>query len=388
MFSFENIRPYSEQETMVAVKKLFINQNFIQQLSIFQDQININEWVKEVLSCQTQFQFHLTFAYKVFLYYIKRSCTNIHYSGIENINPQKQYLFIGNHRDIILDSALMQIYNFENGKEATLSAIGDNLIANQLFVELARVHKMFLVLRSGTLKEKISNTHLLSSYIYHSIFHENESVWISQGNGRTKDGNDKTQQGLMKMLTLASSQNPIQTLLQMNITPVTVSYQYEPCAQMKARELALSENTPYIKQTGEDTQSIIEGITGNKGEIHLVIGKPLQEEFDTIPSELSLNEKLALLCNLIDRQIYQNYYLFPQNFIAFDIQNHSEKFITQYSKTEKKSFIEYLNEKSKVSDVSQEKMMKYLLDIYANPVLNQLRIRKIRESGNRKSITY
>ena len=381
MFNFENIRPYSEQESMVAVKKLFTNPNFIQQLSIFQDQININEWVKEVLSCQTLFQFHLTFAYKVFLYYIKKSCTNIHYSGIENINPQKQYLFIGNHRDIILDSAIMQIYNFENGKEATLSAIGDNLVANQLFVELARVHKMFLVLRSGTLKEKITNTHLLSSYIYHSIFQEKESVWISQGNGRTKDGNDKTQQGLMKMLTLASPQNPIQTLLQMNITPVVVSYQYEPCAQMKARELALSENTPYIKQTGEDTQSIIEGMTGNKGEIHLVIGKPLQEKFDTIPPELSLNEKLAILCSLIDRQIHQNYYLFPQNFIAFDIQNHSEQFITRYSETEKKSFIEYLNEKSKVPDVSQEKMMKYLLDIYANPVINQLKAESRRQKA-------
>jgi hypothetical protein len=371
---FDNIRPYTEKETLAAVRKLFADAKFIQQLAIFEDKINVNEWVKEVLCCKTQLEFHLAFADRIFHYFIDKTCSNVHFSGIENINFENQYLFIGNHRDIILDSSLLQIYYFKNRTAATRSAIGDNLISSPLFVELARLHKMFLVLRSGTLKEKIQNTHLLSSYIHHSIFEEKESVWIAQGNGRTKNGDDKTQQGLLKMLTLASPQNAMQTLKQMQITPVSVSYQYEPCAQLKARELALSENAPYTKQPGEDAKSITEGITGFKGELHFVIGKPLQEEFDSIPHELSLNEKLVMLCNQIDRQIYEHYFLHPQNYIAFDMQENSEKFSSKYTPTEKLAFTNYLEKQSIIQDVSTEKMMKYLLDIYANPVRNRFEI--------------
>ncbi|MCL1850439.1 MAG: 1-acyl-sn-glycerol-3-phosphate acyltransferase [Bacteroidetes bacterium] len=375
---FENIRPYSEEETMQAVKKLFADPEFVLQLEIFRDKINVSEWVKEVLACKTQFEFHLTFANRVFHYFAEKTCTKIHYSGIENINPNNQYLFIGNHRDIVLDSSLLQIYYFKNGYDATRSAIGDNLISAPLFVELARLHKMFLVLRSGTLKEKINHTHLLSSYIHHSIFEEKESVWIAQGNGRTKNGDDKTQQGLLKMLTLADPENPLETLKQMQITPVTVSYQYEPCACLKARELALSENSTYTKQSGEDAESIINGITGFKGEVHFVIGKPLQQEFENIPPKLSLNEKLALLCDQIDRQIYMNYYLYPQNYIAIDIQENSDRFSAHYTQEDKLSFMNYLEEQSIVQDVTKEKMKNYLLDIYANPVRNKLRIEKLK----------
>jgi 1-acyl-sn-glycerol-3-phosphate acyltransferase len=371
---FDNIRPYSKEENMMAVKKLFTDHNLIKKLAIFEDKININEWIKEVLACKTQFEFHLTFADRVFHYFANKTCTQIHYSGIENINPKNQYLFIGNHRDIVLDSAFLQIYFFKNGHEETKIAIGNNLVSNPLFRELARLHKMFLVLRSGTLKERINNTHLLSSYIYHSIFEEKESVWIAQGNGRTKNGDDKTQQGLLKMLTLATPQNPMETLKQMQITPVTVSYQYEPCAQLKARELALSENAPYIKQAGEDTESIIKGITDFKGEVHFTIGKPLDHEFENINTELSLNEKLTQLCTLIDQQIYEHYYLYPQNYIALDIQENSDNFSKYYSQDEKIAFLNYLNQQSIIPDVTKEKMMKYLLDIYANPVKNRIEI--------------
>jgi len=373
---FDNIRPYTEQETMQAVKKLFTDPKFIQQLSIFEDKINVEEWVKKVLACSTRFKFHLAFADTIFHYFVEKTCKKVHYSGIENIDPKNPCLLIGNHRDIILDSAFLQIYYFKNGYEASRSAIGDNLIANLLFVELARIHEMFLVLRSGALKERLGNTQLLSSYIYHSIFEEKKSVWTAQGNGRTKNGDDKTQPGLLKMLTLVDPKNPLQLLKQMQITPVTISYQYEPCAQLKARELALSENAPYVKQPDEDARSIKEGITGYKGEVHFVIGKPLQQEFENIPQELSLNDKLALLCDQIDKQIYENYFLYPQNYMAIDIQENSGRdgarhVSTLYTDKEKIDFMKYLEEQAVVSDVPKEKMMKYLLDIYANPVRNK-----------------
>jgi len=373
--NFDSIRPYTEKETLEAVGKLFNTPKFIQQLSIFNDKIDVDEWVKEVLACKSELEFHLTFADRVFHYYVEKSCTNIHYSGFENINPNNPYFFIGNHRDIVLDSGFLQTYFFKNGYDETRSAIGDNLLANPLFVEMARMHKMMLVVRSGTLKERITNTNLLSSYIHHSIFEEKESVWIAQGNGRTKNGDDKTQQGLLKMLTLADPENAMHKLKLMQITPVVVSYQYEPCDQLKARELALSEKAPYKKQSGEDTKSIIEGATGFKGEVHFVIGKPLQHEFELIPTTFSLNEKLTFLCEQIDNQIYENYFLYPQNYIAIDIQDNTHRFSKQYTENEKTAFIDYVNKKSIIPDVSKEKMMKYLLDIYANPVRNKLRIK-------------
>ncbi|MCL2435560.1 MAG: 1-acyl-sn-glycerol-3-phosphate acyltransferase [Lentimicrobiaceae bacterium] len=368
---FDNIRPYTEEETMRAVKKLFTDPKFVKQLSVFEDKIKVNEWVKKILACHTRFEFHQAFADAIFHYFIEKTCTKVHYSGIENIDPKNPCLFIGNHRDIILDSAFLQIYFFKHGIEAARSAIGDNLIANQLFVELARVHEMFLVLRSGALKGRMANTQLLSSYIHHSIFEEKKSVWTAQGNGRTKNGDDKTQPGLLKMLTLANPKNPLQILKQMQITPVTISYQYEPCAQLKARELVLSENQPYIKQPGEDAHSITEGITGFKGEVHFVIGKPLQQEFENIPPELSLNDKLSLLCKQIDKQIYDNYFLYPQNYIAMDIRDNSNRFSERYTDAEKTEFVKYLDEQAVVPDVPKEKMMEYLLDIYANPVKNK-----------------
>jgi len=368
--NFDKIRPYNEKETMEAVKKLFYDPKFIKELSIFEDKINIQEWVKEVLRCKTRFEFHLTFADRVFNYFVGKTCTEVHYSGIENIDLNNQYLFIGNHRDIILDSTFLQTYYFKNGREATLSAIGDNLISTPLFVELARIHEMFIVQRSGTLKEKMNNTYLLSSFIHHSLFEEKKSVWIAQGNGRTKNGDDKTQQGLLKMLTFADTQNPFFALKQMKITPIAISYQFEPCAQLKARELALSENSAYTKLPGEDTKSIIEGVTGFKGKVHFTIGKPLQDEFDMISPELSLNEKLSILCEQIDHQIYRNYFLFPQNYIAFDIQENSNRFASQYSDKEKNDFINHVNQQAILEDVCREKMMKFLLDIYANPVRN------------------
>jgi hypothetical protein len=316
----------------------------------------------------------LTFADRVFHYFSDKTCTNIFYSGIENINPKNQYLFIGNHRDIVLDSAFLQIYFFKNKYEETRIAIGDNLTSTPLLAEVARLHKMFLVLRSGTLKERMNNTQLLSSYIYHNIFEEKDSVWIAQGNGRSKNGDDKTQQRQIKMLTMATTpQNAMQMLRQMRITPVTVSYQFEPCAQLKARELALSENAPYLKQKGEDTQSIITGITGFKGDVHFAIGKPLDQEFAEITEELSLNEQLTLLCDQIDRQIYDHYFLYPQNYIAFDIQENSDRFSTKYTQEEKNSFTNYLNEQSTLPDVPKDKMVNYLLDIYANPVRNKFK---------------
>ena len=368
MDKFENIRPYKDAEAVQAIHRLFNNQDFIKSLSFLKDQFDISELVKTALECKSILEFQMRFSGQVFNYFIQKSSTGIHYSGLENIKPEKAHLFIANHRDIVLDSSSLQNYFFENILRGTKTAIGDNLVTNPVFVELARINNMLLVLRSSTIHDKIANLHLLSEYIHHSIFEENESVWIAQRSGRTKDGYDVTQQGLIKMLSMANRKDPLEALKAIQLTPVTISYEYESCDQLKAREMALSENGDYVKKSGEDFKSIVQGVLGYKGEIRLHIGNPIIDEINQIDPSLNTNDQLFAVAKLVDQQIYADYHLFKTNYIAFDYQEQSQEFSSLYSEQEKDNFLNYLKKQSVVEDVSEEKMLHYLLLIYSNPV--------------------
>lgn len=365
---FENIRPYNDAEAVKAIQRLFHNQDFVKSLSFLKDQLDISEIVNIALGCQSILEFQMRFSSQIFKYFIGKSSTGIHYSGLENINPEKAYLFIANHRDIVLDSSSLQNYFFENNLKGTKTAIGDNLITTPVFVELARINNMLLVLRSSTIHDKIANLHQLSEYIHHSLFEENESVWIAQRSGRTKDGYDVTQQGLIKMLSMANRKNPLDTLKSIQLTPVSISYEYESCDQLKAREMALSENGDYVKKSGEDFKSIVQGVLGFKGEIRMKIGTPIIDEIDQIDKSLNNNDQLFAVTKLVDQQIYANYHLFKTNYIAFDYQEQSSEFSSLYTEKEKNDFLNYLKKQSVVDDVSEEKMLHYLLLIYSNPV--------------------
>ncbi len=269
----------------------------------------------------------------------------------------------------MLDSTFLQIVRFEQGLGATRSAIGNNLVKEQLHVTLARLNKMFLVYRDDKDKaELLKHTKQLSDYIQHTLFVEKESIWIAQRGGRAKDGIDKTQQGLLKMLVRSLKMSPTEALKKIKISTSTISYQYEPCDHFKARELALSEMGKYEKKPGEDLQSIIQGFIGYKGEMTLYIGHTLHHEFDAIDENLSINDQFAQAREIVDRQIHDNYYLYNTNYIAYDIDENTSRFSLFYTTEEKEQFIEYLNKQAICDDVSKEKMMNYLLKIYSNPI--------------------
>ena len=178
--------------------------------------------------------------------FIAQSSKGVTLSGIENIKENEAYMFIGNHRDITFDPALLEYYFFVENRNTSRIAVGDNLYSTPSLNEIAKLNKMIKVKRTGTMREKLENSYTLAAYIQQSLFEENESVWIAQRDGRTKDGNDYTKHGLVKMITLGNDKNLMETIRRMNITPVTVSYEYEPCDKLKARELAISEQGPYL----------------------------------------------------------------------------------------------------------------------------------------------
>ena len=367
---FEDIRPYTNLEFKEAYYRLMDDRRFQEAIALCIPNYSIDQFRKDFTNFNTIEEVQRDFDKRFVDSFIAQSSKGVTLKGIENISDDDAYLFIANHRDITFDPALLEYYFFIKHRKTSRIAVGDNLFTTPLLGEIARVNKMIKVKRNGTMREKLENSQKLAAYIQQSILVENESVWIAQRDGRTKDGNDYTKHGLVKMLTLGNHDNLIDFLRRMKITPVTVSYEIEPCDKLKARESAISEHTVYQKKPGEDFESIKQGIFGSKGRIALTIGVPIDQELDTIPENLSNNDKLQYVCQFIDKQIYMNYVLFPNNYIAHDLLHQNDEYHEHYTEDEKTAFEQYLQMKSRIEDVSEEKMRENLLKIYATPVDN------------------
>ena len=370
---FTAIRPYNDEELPYAVNRILMNQGFIHSLANFITDASLPATVKRIRKIKTCREMQEEIFAPMIRTFVQRSVDELTYAGFENLDKNKSYLFIANHRDILLDSALMQLYLINNGLPTTRSAIGDNLLSAPIYTDIAKISNMFTVIRANTPRTMLINSTLMSEYIRHSICKEKISVWIAQRNGRTKDGLDKTQQGVLKMLYSSNKENVFHSLKQLNIVPVTVSYEVEPCDRMKARELILTKlNKIYIKEHNEDYRSITTGIFTYKGKVHLQFGEPIDTFFDDKLVFGSTNEQFQYITNLIDQQMYKNYKLFPNNFIAFDIRNNDNRFQGKYTEGEKREFMKHINRQANIEDVSFVKMKKTLIDIYANPVASFL----------------
>ncbi|HQB19904.1 MAG TPA: 1-acyl-sn-glycerol-3-phosphate acyltransferase [Bacteroidales bacterium] len=366
---FAEIRPYTDQELPYAINRILVNQGFISSLANFLPGTSLPAVVKRIRKIKTCHEMQKEIFAPMVYTFIQRSIDKLTYGGFEKLDKEKSYLFIANHRDIILDSALLQIHLVENGLQTTRSAIGDNLLMAPIYTDLAKICNMFTVIRANTSRTMLINSTLLSEYIRMSICKDKKSVWIAQRNGRTKDGLDKTQQGVLKMLYSSEKTDIFQSLKKLNIVPVTISYEFEPCDRMKAREVVLTkQNKIYIKEHNEDYRSITTGIFSYKGRVHLEFGEPIDKFFNENMHFASGNEQFQYIANLIDEQMYRNYKLFPNNYIAYDIRQNSNQFADKYTETEKRDFVKHLNRQANIEDVSFTKMKKMLLEIYANPV--------------------
>jgi 1-acyl-sn-glycerol-3-phosphate acyltransferase len=370
---FEDIRPYTNAEFKEAYYRLMEDPRFQDALRLCLQNYGVEDFRKDMERYQTIEDVQVEFDKRFLDVFLSQSTKGVSLSGIENLEEAKTYMFIGNHRDITLDPALLQYYFFIEKRKTSRIAMGDNLFTTPLLGEIAKLNKMIKVKRGGTMREKLVNFQKLAAYIQYSLFEEKESVWIAQRDGRTKDGNDYTKQGLLKMITMGNDKHLLETIRKMNITPITVSYEYESCDKMKARELALSENGPYVKQPGEDFESIKQGIFGQKGRVALTIGQPLIDEIDLVPQNLNNNDKLYFVCQLIDRQIYKNYVLYPNNYIAHDLLYQNKDYAAHYNAEEQSKFEAYLQMQSVTNDVPKEKMLENLLKIYATPVDNYMK---------------
>ncbi len=368
----ESLRPYKNSEVADAINRLISHPGFERICKYLYPGHSTKKLIELLRSINTLDGFQSKFSHDAIKTVLKRTSDGLTYTGINKLTKNQGYLFIANHRDIILDSAFMELALVENRFPTTQIAFGSNLMANQLITDLARLNKVFIINRGGSKKEIFENTLLRSKYIHKVVIENNESLWISQRNGRTKNGDDKTQRGLLKML-VGPQNNIIQTLMRLNVIPVTISYEYEPCDIEKAIELYISKKAKYRKSKNEDINSMLSGIVNHKGRMHLTFGKPLNDALEKMKDDKLLpNDIFNNAVNTIDNQMYKNYKLWKTNYIAWDKLNNSKRFNNKYTEEEKEKFINYLNNKINKTDFTSEKneIERLMMEIYSNPVNN------------------
>lgn len=365
---FHEIRHYNEEEAKSALSQLLDNPQFLSAIKMFSTENSYDEIINELKHVDSIFKLQYSIIYRFVNFIIQNKTNGIAFSGINNIKHDEVYVFVGNHRDIVLDPVFLQKYFLMEDFNTSKIAFGDNLMTSNTLELFFKLNKMFIVKRGGTIREKLINSQLLSQYIHHSLTVEKESVWIAQRNGRAKNGIDRTQQGLVKMLVDFSKNDILSGFRELKIVPVSISYEYDPCDRLKARELILSENNSYKKRKGEDFESMKQGIFGYKGKVSLVIGKPIIDEIDKIDDSLRNNDKIGEMCKLIDEQIHRNFKLYENNYIAYDMVENSSEFAAHYSREQKEEFLKYIDKQSVIEDAPKDKMVQCLLKMYANPV--------------------
>jgi len=370
--NFEDIRFFHDYEVQPALHK-YVNHPMIKALLQFTfPETSFKEIELIVASCHSIHDFQSKVIYSSVRKVLEKSSEGLTYSGFENFKRDESYLFISNHRDIIMDTGLINAALLEQGLVMTASAIGDNLVKKPFLLLLSRLTRNFLVQRGLGPREMLKSSHNLSEYIKHLLCEEKRSIWLAQREGRTKDGNDVTQQGVLKMLAMAKGDLSISDYFsKIKIVPVAISYEFDPTDALKMPEImAKRMDEEYTKTVNEDFNSILKGALGKKGRIHLEAGKVLSLDwFDAVvKGESSVNEQLKSIAAGIDLQIHINYKLWPSNYIACDLLHNNEEHSCYYNEKQKRQFERRLTRRI---DLENSLEVNSFLLMYANPVINK-----------------
>ena len=376
-FDFEEIRCYKNEEVHDALERLSNEKQFMKVLSTIYPLLPKEVIKQRLLSFHSNYAFQKDMVYP-FLQYLEANLTKgIDLNGLNKIDTSKAYLYISNHRDIILDSAFLCGKLIEKELDTVEIAIGDNLLIYPWIEDLLRVNKSFVVKRDLTVRQSLESSQRLSSYILKTIEEKNQSIWIAQREGRAKDSNDRTQESLLKMLNMSGSDSFTENLIHMNICPLSISYEYDPCDFLKAKELQQRrDNSCYKKDPNDDLLNMQTGVMGYKGKVTYEITGDINKELKLIADESSSrNEQITLTAELIDRRIHANYNIFSTNKIAYDILKVENSFSAEYTATEKQEFERYLSfqiSKIELDNKDEHFLRAKLLEMYANPLINKI----------------
>jgi len=372
--NFDEIRPYRNDEVKEKIRNLLGEEQFAQIVQYVLPETPFEAIKASMLEMNSIKEFQSNIIVPLVEKLVSKTTNGLSVDGLENIKEGESYLFVSTHRDIVLDSAFMNYILLTNGFETAEIAIGDNLMKIPWVVDLVKLNKSFIVKRDVPKDQKVDASMQLSAYINYTVKDSKESIWIAQRSGRSKDGNDRTNPSLIKMFNLmAGGDDVFENLKSLNIVPVAISYEYNPCDVLTIPELlTVEKGEKYEKAPMEDMIHMGRGIEGDKGKVVVSFGKPMNSVIDELSGLKNRNEIIGLLAEKMDDQIHHIYHLMPTNYIAWDLLNSSDQFSTEYSEEEKSSFINYMENRLKEVEGEKSEVERIFLTGYANPVTNSL----------------
>ena len=366
---FEETRPYYDEEIPAAIARVANHPLFETIVHNIAPDADIEEYRQDFLRIRTIREFQTRVMFQAINSILQRTSDGLTHAGFDTLDPDKQYMFVANHRDILLDAAILQVLLHEHHLDTSEITFGSNLMQGGLVTDIGKMNKMFRIVRGGTAHDFYRNSMEVSSYMRYALTQKRQSVWIAQRNGRTKDGSDRTESAELKMFSISSSLPFADNLNELSITPVAISYEYEPCDIAKTQELFIAQYQPYIKEPGEDLRSIIQGIMQHKGHIHLAVMPTItREELDECARQ-EKNARFSALATTIDQRIRDGYHLWPNNYIAYDLLHHCNRFADRYNPEERNRFIDYMMQGLQQLQGEEDELHNIFLGIYANPVV-------------------
>ncbi len=374
-YDFEDIRPFYDEEVNGVISSLIQEEGFKRAVQFIMPEMDYDKLTQELSTYTTKDDFQAKAAVPVLLSLVKRSTSSLSLSGIENIGKSERYTFMSNHRDIVLDASFLNLLLWQRGFTTSEVAIGNNLLKLPWISNLVRLNKSFIVKRDVSGRKMLEFSHRLSAYIHFAIKIKHQSVWIAQREGRAKDSDDRTQESLIKMLALGGNDNLWESIRSVNIVPVSISYEYDPCDYLKAREFQMKRDNPrYKKSPGEDILNMGTGILGYKGKVVFRIAPPINQTLaHTVPPHDKADE-VACITHTIDQSIHSNYEIYAGNYVAYDLL-FGTQFEDKYIPQEKETFMQYLDQqlgKIEMPNPDIPFLKEKILEMYANPLRNKL----------------
>ena len=373
---FDEIRPYNDEELPQIFEELIADPAFQKAATDAIPNVPFELLAQKIRACKSKLDFQETFCYGILWKIAADHTDGLTLDHTALPDKSKAYTYVSNHRDIILDSGFLSILLIDQGMDTVEIAIGDNLLVYPWIKKLVRVNKSFIVQRALTMRQMLESSARMSRYMHYTINEKKQSIWIAQREGRAKDSNDRTQDSVLKMLAMGGEGNLIDRLMEMNIAPLAISYEYDPCDFLKAQEFQLKRDIEgYKKTTQDDLISMQTGLFGYKGKVHFQTGPCINDKLEQLDRSLPKQELFSGISACIDRRIHGNYRIYSGNYVAYDWLNNTSEFADHYTSEEKQRFVTYIEQqlgKIKIPNKDEDFLRGKLLLMYANPLVNYL----------------
>ena len=373
---FSSIRPFLPEELPEVYDRLLANEQFRQVVAFLYPGVPIDAVADKMHSCKDNLTFQKTFMYSFIVQLMERASKGYSFD-LSAVDNKRRYTFISNHRDIVIDSALLDVILVDAGFDTTCEiAIGDNLLKLPWVKDLVRVNKSFIVERGLPMRQMLVASKRLSDYMHYAISEKNENIWIAQREGRAKDSDDRTSSAILKMMAMGGEGSVVDRLVSLHLVPLTISYEYDPCDYLKAKELQQRrDEADFKKGPMEDVISMKTGILGYKGRVHYHCAPCIDEWLLSLDKDIPKTEIFDIVAAHIDNEIHKMYSLYPCNYVAADLLECGSRHDAGYTKEDKAAFLKYVDDKlSQITDLpnKDEAFLKNLMfTMYANPLLNK-----------------